>query len=202
MKGLCRPAAPADTMTVWRVAALGVAALVLSVHESGAATIAIDVQRRGNRIDIQASAALKADGAAAWRILTDYERYIEFIPDLRTSRVLGRAGRTVIVEQSGAAKLWMLRIPLEVTYEITEIPQSRLRSRVVAGSLQTLDSDYQLTVVASGVRLDYTGHVARGPGVFGALEQWAVEGSIARQFQALADAIELRAPAAAIHIAP
>ncbi|MBK6337022.1 MAG: SRPBCC family protein [Betaproteobacteria bacterium] len=173
-------------------AALALASLVAVATPADAATISIGVQRRGDRIDIEASAQLDADGATAWRVLADYERYVDFIPDLRVSRVSARRGATVIVEQSGDATLWLLRLPLDVTFEITEIAPTRLRSRAIAGSFPTLESDYRLTPTGSGVRLEYQGRVATGWALFGPLEQLAVERNIARQFQALADAIEQR----------
>ena len=53
-----------------------------------------------------------------------------------------------------------------------------------------------LTSVASGVRLDYEGHVASGFAMLGQIEQPAVQHVVARQFQALADEIERRSTAA------
>jgi hypothetical protein len=95
--------------------------------------------------EIYASAVLNADVATAWRVLTDYNRYTEFIPDLRVSRVVARRGTTVTVEQSGDAALWLFKIPLDVIFEINEIPPTRLQSRAVAGSLHALASTYALT---------------------------------------------------------
>jgi hypothetical protein len=89
----------------------------------------------------------------------------EFIPDLRMSRVVARRGATVIVEQSGNATLWLFKIPLDVTFEINEIPPNGLQSRAVAGSLR--------------VRLDYVGRVAPGFELFGPFEQIAVEQNLA-----------------------
>lgn len=160
------------------------------------ASIAVHGQRDGKAIDIHASAVLHADGATAWRVLTDYNRYAEFIPDLRSSRVLARHGTTVTVEQVGDAALWRFKIPLDVTFEIHETRPSSLHSRAVAGSLRTLVSSYTLVPVASGTRLDYAGRVVPGFDFFERLERRAVEQSIARQFQALADEIERQAAAA------
>ena len=67
---------------------------------------------------IRASVVLNADAATAWRVLTDYDRYTEFIPNLRVSRVVARQGTTVTVEQSGDAALWLFKMPLDITFEI------------------------------------------------------------------------------------
>ena len=167
-------------------------ALVAAGQSAAAATITISTERDGDAIDIRAGAILNSDAATAWRVLTDYNRYTEFIPDLRMSRVVARRGTTITVEQSGDAALWLFKIPLEVTFEISEIPPNSVQSRAVAGSLRALTSSYTLTLAASGIRLDYVGRVEPGFALFGRIEQMAVEQNVARQFQALADEIERR----------
>ena len=136
--------------------------------------------------------SFNADAATAWRVLTDYERYVDFIPDLQSSRVVARNGATVTVEQTGDVMLWWLHIPLDVTFEITEMAPSSLVSRVVAGDLRALNSRYVLTPVGNGVRLEYTGKLDSGFALFGAIERVAVKQNVARRFQALADEIERR----------
>jgi ribosome-associated toxin RatA of RatAB toxin-antitoxin module len=171
--------------------ALAIAAPPLAV----AATIAVSAERHGDTIEIHASALLNADAATAWLVLTDYDRYVEFIPDLRESRVIARRGGTVTVEQSGDAALWLLRMPMHITFEITEIPPQRLESRMLAGSLRALESRYLLMPESSGVRLDYAGRIAPGFGFFEHVEELVVQQNVTRQFQALADEIERRGAA-------
>ena len=190
-----RPSIASGGTTTRLAVAFAMALVVAAAQPAAAATITIVAERDGDTTDIHASAVLNADVATAWRVLTDYNRYTEFIPDLRVSRVVARRGTTVTVEQSGDAALWLFKIPLDVIFEINEIPPNRLQSRAVAGSLRALASTYALTPDASGVRLDYVGRVAPGFELFGHFEQMAVEQNVARQFQALADEIERRSAA-------
>lgn len=169
----------------------GFAAAALS-PAACAATIAVESRRVGDVVHIHADAWLNADPATAWRVLTDYERYVEFIPDLRSSRIVARTGPKVTVAQSGDA-VWLFRWPLDITFEIVEQPPDRLHSRAVAGSLRALESRYALTAVDYGTRLDYDGDVDAGFALFERIEQAAVERNVARQFQALADEIERQA---------
>jgi ribosome-associated toxin RatA of RatAB toxin-antitoxin module len=171
-------------------AALALVLALAATRSAPAATVSLDVERGADTIDVRASAVLKVDAATAWRVLTDYDRYVAFIPDLRFSRVVSRHGATVTVEQSGDAALWALKVPVQITFEIDETAPNRLRSRSVAGSLRALTSCYELTPVASGMRLDYVGHVTPRFELLGQIEQAAVERTVARQFQALADEIE------------
>jgi ribosome-associated toxin RatA of RatAB toxin-antitoxin module len=183
----------ASCSTTTRLVVAFALALVVAVAQlAAAATIAISTERDGDAIDIRAGAVLNADTATAWRVLTDYNRYTEFIPDMRMSRVVARRGTTVTVEQSGDAALWLFKMPLEITFEINENPPNSMQSRAVAGSLRALTSSYALTPAVSGIRLDYAGRVALGFELFGRIEQMAVEQNLARQFQALADEIERR----------
>jgi carbon monoxide dehydrogenase subunit G len=175
-----------------RLLAMLAMALAATVTQpaTAAATIAVASERHGEAIDIRAGVLLSADAATAWRVLTDYGHYTEFIPDLRQSRVVARRGSTVTVEQSGDAALWLFKLPIDVTFEIIELPPGSLQSRAVAGSLRALASSYTLTPAGAGTRLDYVGRVEPGFALFGSLEQAVVERNVARQFQALADEIE------------
>jgi ribosome-associated toxin RatA of RatAB toxin-antitoxin module len=166
--------------------------LALLAQGAAAATIAVGVTSVADQIEIEASTLLNADTETAWRVLTDYPRYPEFIPGLQECRVIARKGATVTVEQSGEVRLWLLHRPLNVTFEITEVAPTRLDSRVVAGDLRALTSRYLLTPAGGQVRLDYTGTLDSGLALFGPIEQLAVRQNVTRRFQALADEIERR----------
>jgi hypothetical protein len=187
----------------WSMTPLLIAGVFLTLavgprQSATAATVSFNAERRDGVIQIQASAMLNADVGTAWRVLTDYPRYVEFIPNLRVSRVLAHSGTNVTVEETGEATLGLFRIPLEVTFEIIELAPNTLRSRAVAGSLRSLESVYELTPVSAGVRLDYNGRVDPGFDLLGPIEQLAAEHNIARQFQALADEIERSSTAVAV----
>jgi hypothetical protein len=170
-----------DVTTTRPSAALALVLALAATQPAPAVTVTVNAERGVDGIDVRASAVLKTDGATAWRVLTDYDRYVDFIPDLRLSHVIARRGAMVTVEQSGDAALWMLKVPVQVTFEIKEFPPNRLQSRAVAGSLRALTSCYALTPVPSGIRLDYLGRVAPGFDLFGHVEQTAVEQNIKRQ---------------------
>ena len=166
--------------------------LTLLAQSATPATITVDVASHADTIEVKASALLDADADSAWRVLTDYERYVDFVPGLHESRIVARKGATVTVEQSGDVVLWLLQMPLDVTFEITESAPTRLDSRVVAGDLRALDSHYALAREGDRVRLEYVGKLDSGFVLFGPLEGLAVKENIARRFQALADEIERR----------
>ncbi len=176
-----------------RAAAAAVALLHFAVGAAplqAAEDIHIESSRNGGLVEIRATADVAADRATAWRVLTDYGRYPEFIPDLRESRVVSRNGTTVIVEQVGSAALGPLRIPVEITFQIAESPPFALESRAIAGSVRTLESRYSLTAHGDGTRLTYSGSIRPALPLFGSLGQSTIEANIARQFRALVTEIE------------
>jgi hypothetical protein len=170
---------------VFAVAILGAAAPC-----AHSASIVITAERHSDTIDIHANTQLQSDTETAWRVLTAYDRYTDFIPDLRTSRIVARQGATATVEQSGDARVWRVPVPLDITFEIVESPPTGLHSRAISGSLRAMESSYKLTPDEHGVSLDYIGHVAPGFEFFGSIELDVVKQNVARQFQALADEIE------------
>lgn len=165
---------------------------LVAAQQAAAAGTSIDVRLTDDgEVSIVATALIAADLPTAWAVLTDYEHYPAFMPGVRRSHVVTRSGDTARVEQSVDAPLLAFR-PMAVEYEITESGPGRLHSRGTAqGSL--LDSAYRLTATDAGVRLDYTGRLVVPPGWLAPLSRRTGERMMAREFQALADEIELRA---------
>ena len=79
--------------------ACSIVAAMAAVPPLDAATISVDVVRSVETIDVRASTTVHGDIATAWDVLTDYERFTEFIPDLLRSHVVARSGSKVTVEQ-------------------------------------------------------------------------------------------------------
>ena len=50
--------------------------------------------REDDVVMVRAEALVEAPLQTAWRVLTDYAQYPQFIPDLKSSRVLARSGNT------------------------------------------------------------------------------------------------------------
>lgn len=177
-------------------AVFAVVAIIATARVAHSATIVITAESEGDTIDIRASAYLQADAETAWHVLTAYDRYVDFIPDLRTSRVIARQGATVTVEQSGDARVWLLPVPLDLVFEIVESRPTGLHSHTLSGALPALENNYLLTPGEHGVWLDYVGRVGPELGPFGRVKLQTVKQNVARQFQALADEIERQSAAA------
>jgi ribosome-associated toxin RatA of RatAB toxin-antitoxin module len=142
--------------------------------------------RDEDAVIVQAEAQLDASMETAWRVLTDYEHYAEFIPDLKSSRVLARSGNTAIVEQRGEAGFFFYHFPLEVTFSVTEIPGNTVSSRAISGTFREMIGTYVLTETRAGVRLVYTGRLVPSFTLPPLVGVPAVRAAVERQFLALA----------------
>ncbi len=156
---------------------------------------AVEVQtlRQGDVIDVQAKATIKAPIDVVWATLTDYERLPEFIPGLRTSRVIARNGATTTVEQSGEAQFLFLKIPIEVTVESTERPPN-IEVRRVAGTLRQLKGQYETQIMPEPgyVQLRWVGSIEPENGLPPLVGEAVMRQTILSQFTGMVREIERR----------
>lgn len=166
---------------------LGLTALVQASESS------VRTERKGPLVEVRAEAVVRAVLPTVWATLTDYERLPEFIPGLRTSRVIARRGNTVTVQQSGVASLLFLEMPIEVTVESTETPP-RLAVRRIAGTVRQLQGSYEVEPLSGGrsVRLRWTGGIEPDMELPPLIGEAIVRLSIREQFEGMVAEIERR----------
>ena len=69
------------------------------VRAAAAEAIETRIERQGEYIAVNASAVMQVDARIAWEVLSDYDNLAQFIPDMKSSRVVSRDGNRVRVEQ-------------------------------------------------------------------------------------------------------
>ncbi len=108
---------------------------------------------------MNASGQVAAAPAAVWKILTDYESMSEFVPDLRSNKVLSRLGNRVVVEQHGEASFLFFRHDIHLVVEVTEEPISQLDIVILRGDMKVYNCRWQLVPVpeTGGTRIVYSG---------------------------------------------
>jgi ribosome-associated toxin RatA of RatAB toxin-antitoxin module len=111
---------------------------------SAADAMLVQARRQGDAVQVQAQATVRAPHALIWKTLTDYEHMAEFVPGIRSSRVLERHGTTTTVEQVGTARLWFFSFTIDVVVEATEQPPYLIGIRVLKGNLKQLNGGYRL----------------------------------------------------------
>jgi hypothetical protein len=157
-----------------------------------------DVTRDAGSYRVDASADLDADEAIVWGTLTDYEKLPQFVPGIRSVRVLAthdQAGKQrLLIEQAGELRFLFFSRRVAVLLDVEQQPRTRVDARALprprgsdAGeeSLHQFEGTYTLISIPGGVRLGYRAQFTPEfalPPVFGPL---AVRLTMQAQFEAM-----------------
>ena len=127
------------------------------VRAAAADAIEARIERQGEYISVSASVLMQVDARIAWEVLSDYDHLAQFIPDMKSSRVVSRDGNRVRVEQKGEFGFFFYRQPVDVVLEVVEQPLRRIDARRISGNIRDLQTRYELEASDAGVKLDYVG---------------------------------------------
>jgi len=120
----------------------------------------VRVQANEAVISVYAEIDSRVDRDLAWAVLTDYNRWSEFIPDLHVSRVISPPGEPIRLEQRGSIP-WLPNFPLVMIALVEEYPPRTIRFQRIAGNIQALVGEWQIQG-KSPVRLVYRATVMPG----------------------------------------
>jgi hypothetical protein len=138
--------------------------------DSGAVAVRVTQTELG--IDVEARVQVWAMPAAAWAVLTDYEGIPRIVSSMRTSRVTGRDGNLVTVEQSAVGRVLLVRRRVETMLEVREEPPARIAFEdVLHRDFETYRGTWE--IVERGPRVEIVYRVLARPA-------FSVPGPIAR----------------------
>jgi carbon monoxide dehydrogenase subunit G len=166
--------------------------LPLSARALAAGEISVEATRRDDALEVVCSAALDAPPELIWQTLTDYGRLAEFIPGIRSSKVVSQNGAVTIVEQAGEARLLFFTYPIEVTVTSIERPPYLIEARLLKGNLKRMEGAYRIAPQPGGrALLSWTGTVEAEsmPPLIGELLMRSI---IEDQFRGMVQEIERR----------
>jgi hypothetical protein len=135
-----------------------IACLIVSSVSHAEATVNVEASATIVRISAEIGTSVNRD--TAWKVLSDYDHWAEFIPDMIVSRVVSKPGETLLVEQRGVIP-WMRNFPLVVIASIEEDAGRGLKFQRVAGNLKAMEGEWQIKG-KSKVRLVYRSTVEPG----------------------------------------
>jgi carbon monoxide dehydrogenase subunit G len=131
--------------------------------------------------------------AVAWEVLTDFEHMAEWVPNVRTSRVLKRESDTATIEQRGAAKFGVASFAYATERRIEMDKPVVIRSTQIKGSLRRVESLMTLEPDGKGTRLTYHLEVVPGLLAGAVMSKGFLEHEIAEQFGAIVGEMTRRA---------
>lgn len=191
----------------WRVGAAWAAAFgawMLNLPGAlGAERFEVLASRHGDVVEVRARADIQAPLDVVWGTLTDYERLPEFIPGLKTSRIVARDGPRTTVAQTGEARFLFFSTPVDIVVESTEAPP-HIEVRLVSGTLRTLQGRYETALLTDppGIELRWNGSVGADIQMPDWIGQALVRHLIEKQFAGMVKEIERREAARRAALAP
>jgi ribosome-associated toxin RatA of RatAB toxin-antitoxin module len=135
---------------------------------------------------ITSSGTVEAAPAVVWRILTDYNHLADYLPNLKSTRVVSRNGDRVIVEQLGAARFLFFSQPIRLLVQVNERAPDRIDIGLIEGDMKVYRASWELRPVAgaSGTRVVYTATIVPKFDVPGIVGTSVVKNDIARMMAA------------------
>jgi ribosome-associated toxin RatA of RatAB toxin-antitoxin module len=118
----------------------------------------IAVTAKRMRADGQSFMKVSASGFAAatpqqvWQVLTDYERFPEFLPKLSSSKLISRTANEVLVEQNGKAGFLFIKHNIHLLVRINEQPFSAIDLTLVRGDMKHYVARWELSPLTSSGR--------------------------------------------------
>lgn len=180
--------------------------VLLASTPAAAASPQVDVRREAGAFLVRAEVELDADQHTAWQTLTDYEQLSQFVPGIRSARVLARvaSGKSerLLVEQEGEFRFLLFTQPVHVWLEVTHEAPSRVLARLVRPSgvgaerntLRDFEGTYLLSAVAATrTRVVYQARFEPVQAMLPLLGTWIVRRSVTEKFRAMTEEIERRA---------
>jgi carbon monoxide dehydrogenase subunit G len=172
-----------------RIASAAVSALI--ALQAQAAQTEVAVSRSEGVYRVEARSVVDADRDTVWKVLTSYEKYPDFVPGLRVSRVV--AASPLHIEQVGEFGVLFFRREVRSLLEIDERPPSRILFRSLDGDLTRLDTDLTITGEGTHSVVHYQSVIAPGFWVPPLIGSSIMRVSIRNKLQAVAEEIERRA---------
>lgn len=115
----------------------------------------VRVTRNGSLLTIHGGFYLPVRVGIAWGVLTDYNRFAEFVPDVTWSRVASVPGEPLLLDLRGENGVLFFRIAYRALLRVDEEAGSRIGFRSVGGNFIELSGEWRLTPEPGGVRIVY-----------------------------------------------
>jgi ribosome-associated toxin RatA of RatAB toxin-antitoxin module len=86
--------------------------------------------------------------AIVWRVLTDYEGGVKYMPNLVSSRILEVKGNQKVIEQVSARRVLTFKVKSRLRTLVSESEPKRIDFRLIEGDLKQLQGFWQIEPIA------------------------------------------------------
>lgn len=146
--------------------------------------------KNGDVFEVSAQSQVTASPAIAWAVLTDYENFAGFVPNLSLSRIVD--SRPLRLEQRGQFGILFFSKEIHTIMEVDEHPRTRILFRAVSGDLRLLETEVNVESADSGSLIRYRSRIIPDFWVPPLIGAPLLRSSIRKKLQAVAVEIEHR----------
>jgi len=162
----------------------------------------VQIERRNGVFHVRAEMPVGADAATAWQVLTDYNRLAEFVPDMRSSRVVSAPGEPLLLEQKGETSLLIFSFNIEVVLRVEETPPHGISFRAVGGNMKQMRGAWRIDAAGLPVKIGYQVEIEPGFWVPPLIGSALMRRDVRRKIDAVVQEMQKRYAAAHPRAAP
>jgi len=146
--------------------------------------------------EVNATGFVRVTPQQAWRVLTDYERLPEFVPDLKTATVQSRNAQEVVLEQTSETGFLFLSQHVHMVLRLREHPFSSIEVTLISGDMKYYTAHWELEAATqggiSGTRVHFTGALEPDFFVPPLVGKSIVQANVKKMVQAVVSEVERR----------
>jgi ribosome-associated toxin RatA of RatAB toxin-antitoxin module len=135
---------------------IAVLLLALTAPAAGlAGPIATDVERDGSALQVRSILEAAAPATTCFDTIADLDHLAEFVPGLKSSRIVSPPGAPIELHQVGEARAGPFEVTLDVTLAVHLEPPHVIEFRRVAGNLARMQGSWTVSGDGSACRIEY-----------------------------------------------
>jgi carbon monoxide dehydrogenase subunit G len=124
--------------------------------------LTVTVEKRGERVIVDARMAVAASPPVVWGVLTDFDHMAAFISNLQASSARKLDERSVEVSQKGLAAYGPLSFAFETVRRVELVPPETIRSYQVSGTTKFFEGITRVTFAGGRAEISYHGESVPG----------------------------------------
>ena len=86
----------------------------------------------------------------AWSVLTDYDNFDRFLPNITASKIISENGDRIVFEQTNMVDLWLFQEEFTVQIAATKFKPSKVDFQLADGELKKLIGRWQIEEISPG----------------------------------------------------
>jgi len=106
--------------------------------------IEVKVQFEGEKVIVDLNMLIPATPQEVWGVLTDFNHMVEFISNMKESKIVENTGDKLKLFQRGVAAYGPIDFAFESTRELTLTPYTKIQTHMLNGNMKSMDGTTQV----------------------------------------------------------